>query len=376
MADLIPINLSVMAEVYSKAMTAPYVLEVVNDYVRRGLTPYTISTNRMSLPDARAFIEEMKVDLKYLAVSFLKKQDSEDIIEVHNSDVCITYLTYSGRFDDFEDGWSSEEDCVLYVATANKDFFDKIHKKISVIETKIVSRCYAMINTGNELSLSPLELTDCDFIKSNYEEVVTTQRDRILNSFVSDEPVGRISILYGPPGGGKTRFIQSLLPREVKSDQKYIYLPAHLANELDTPALLGFLLARRKDQLIFIIEDCDALVTTRQMDNVNSLSTFLNFTDGILGSSMNLHFIVSTNAKKAEFDAAITRPGRLCELVEFNPLKVDRANGVLSRIAKERNLDPMDYIQFTKSASLAEVYARVNQATVYKDKSAGVMGFV
>ena len=53
------------------------------------------------------------------------------------------------------------------------------------------------------------------------------------------------------------------------------------------------------------MEDADATLATRQIDNVGRLSDLLNMSDGILGEMADLRIIATTNAKSTEIDEAV-----------------------------------------------------------------------
>jgi hypothetical protein len=52
--------------------------------------------------------------------------------------------------------------------------------------------------------------------------------------------------------------------------------------------------------ILFIIEDADDCLVPRGSGNVSTISSLLNYTDGIFGSMLDLRIIATTNAEKME----------------------------------------------------------------------------
>jgi ATP-dependent 26S proteasome regulatory subunit len=54
------------------------------------------------------------------------------------------------------------------------------------------------------------------------------------------------------------------------------------------------------------------------------MNTLLNLTDGIIGDSLNLHFICTFNTNVNNIDKALLRKGRLSYMYEFEPLTLEK----------------------------------------------------
>ena len=354
----------------------------VHELLEKGEPAYVISLQEVDTSVSKV-IERIKEKLQLKLIlstkSFESEKDDYTLDEIYQGDNILFEFRFSSPCE--YDAKDYKGTITILGVTQNpqmentiQDIFVELRTKT---EEKEISRCWALTQGRNSLYLEPLDLSNVEYVSGNYTDQIAIQRDHILQSFKAKRPKGRVSILTGPPGTGKTHFIEALLPDKLEKETKFVYLPAHLAAHLDTPDLLKFMLNMRGTKLIFIIEDCDSLVTPRAMDNVNTLSTFLNLTDGILGSSFDLHFIISTNEKRASFDPAITRPGRLLEVVEIGLLKPDHANEIYKRILTENGVVSTS-TPFEKNATLADVYAKAHGASIYKasDKPFGLAGAV
>jgi SpoVK/Ycf46/Vps4 family AAA+-type ATPase len=161
-----------------------------------------------------------------------------------------------------------------------------------------------------------------------------------------------VSVLYGPPGCGKTTYLRALM---AKLADKFVfyYLPIADFDLLSSPQFVGFWLRqteRHSDkQKVAILEDAESLLAPRSESIRAQVSDLLNVADGFLGDHLKLHIIATTNVPIRELDPAVTRPGRLLGAREFPRLGQEAA----LRLAEAKGIVGLpvqpDY-------SLAEIY--------------------
>lgn len=225
-------------------------------------------------------------------------------------------------------------------------------------------------------------------VKDNYEEKLGEDFDYIVKELKAIEPSGRLTIIDGPPGTGKSYFIRGLIKELV--GEIIVVLPSKFVSSLDSPTLIPVLLDKKAEiieelsysrfpgedeprdedsdkSIILIIEDADECLVPRSGDNMSAISSLLNFTDGIFGSVLNMRIIATTNAKNTEFDKAITRPGRLSKQIHIGKLHYERALHVYKRLKSDATEDDLKLFKNTfnkKDVTLAEVYAFVKGVDV------------
>jgi len=218
---------------------------------------------------------------------------------------------------------------------------------------------FTLAKTMHGYQLSHIGLAGSPIERSNYDPKVLTAYDHVVEDLNAESPCGRLVILAGEPGTGKTYLVRSLLGSVPKA--AFVLVPPHLVEELGSPDILPSLTAAKSEMsgpIVMIIEDADACLVPRETNktgNMNAISSLLNLGDGILGSVLDLRIIATTNAAKIEMDPAISRPGRLCKYSSVGALKAEQANTILLRLTGRKTAS------FTQEATLAAVYHKARE---------------
>jgi hypothetical protein len=225
---------------------------------------------------------------------------------------------------------------------------------LSKVKTNLI---FSIIqNSSGSLSIRNMGDGSSPLIKDNYHPEVIQDMDYVIEAFKKKPPAGRICILNGDPGTGKTHLIRSFLSA---IDCVFLIVPSNLISSLDGPNFLPLLLSVRDDHekpIIMIIEDGDTCLVPRKSDNISTVAALLNLSDGILGSIIDIKMIISTNAHIQDMDEAIMRVGRLCKQIHVGPLEYEQANRVYRRIAGDELLS----MPYRKLYTLAEIYGYNN----------------
>ena len=189
--------------------------------------------------------------------------------------------------------------------------------------------------------------------RDNYDAETLASFDHVKQDFGTDAPCGRLVIMAGAPGTGKTFLVRSLLGDVTKA--AFVLVPPHMVRDLGSPEMLPALVTARSDGLtgpiVLVIEDADQVLVNRNAGDMSAISSLLNLGDGILGSALDVRILATTNAAKIEMDPATRRPGRLCSYMEVRPLKAEHAARVLHRLTGKSVLA-------NRSMTLAEVYSK------------------
>lgn len=242
------------------------------------------------------------------------------------------------------------------------DVFCDMVRAFQVKDVVRVPRTTVQVLTANRgnYQLQSIGYETTELVPENYAPAVVAALRGARADLVAKEPPGRLLLLEGPPGTGKTRAMRALLA-ELKGAARVVIVPSDLVADLAGPNLLGALLGCSMPTVL-VIEDADYALLDREARSgtdkqgaTGALSALLNLSDGILGAQVDLRIITTTNAKIADLDAAVLRPGRLLARIEVGRLSADDARRALAHALDGVEGVPFDAIP-AGDLSLAEVY--------------------
>jgi len=217
---------------------------------------------------------------------------------------------------------------------------------------------YAIVQNNSQLNLSSIGNAGVSLVSENYTPKVIEDYRYVISDLQSEYPSGRIVIMRGTPGSGKTHLIRAML-LEVP-DAMFVLISPEMVTSLAGPQLLPLLMSYHngvKGPIVLILEDADKCLVARDKDNINSIQSLLNLGDGILGSLLDLRIVATTNAQELNMEEAIMRPGRLSKMLEVEALDLNTAINVFKRLCPDVNLPKQLKAGSGFKTTLAEMYS-------------------
>lgn len=239
------------------------------------------------------------------------------------------------------------------LVTSNQEIFQKVSALLSrvlVPEDVTKGLVFTLATTMSGYTLKRVGAAGSPLERGNYTEEVLKGYDHIVADLNTDKPCGRLVILSGPPGTGKTFLVRSILSEAYRA--AFVLVPPSLVKDLNGPDILPALIEAKREAsgpIVLVIEDADQCLVKREDGDMATVSTLLNLGDGILGSVLDIRILATTNATELQIDPATKRPGRLCQHLLIEELDAKTATKVIQRLTGGR-------WKFEKPKTLAQVY--------------------
>lgn len=251
----------------------------------------------------------------------------------------------------YEDIFCDPED-INYIFDDIKSLF------VESIKEEKVEFGIAAISADNYLYTSWYEYKEVHIdIDKNYNDDFIPPYNKICNIIKNDESAS-LMLLYGDPGTGKTSLIKHLICKYPEKD--FVFIDGSLLLHASQERLMTYFLENQNT--IFILEDCEKALMSRDKGYNPVMTTILNVTDGVIADVLGIKLICTFNTSLSNIDKALLRKGRLSLKYEFKKLCKEKVRKILGDDTINEDM------------SLADIY-NYKEENDYSKKASGKIGF-
>lgn len=273
----------------------------------RNVQVYSSRSSDRQISEAPSVINNLLWYGDYLVnitICTVNEEKNIEFLDMKKATVAISVYSNGGYFTD------NEAMLVKILSDISKESEDLSDSEV------MVKFCY-QTNGGWTFYERSIDVHTWSSVEKNYPQSSQLELKQLSEISSIEESEGRILIMHGPPGTGKTNYLRSIMHSWKSWADFYVITdPERFLN--DPTYLVGLLTFDASKYKIVVLEDCGDLIRADRAQG-NAFSRLLNLADGILGQGQKVAFILTTNEHINNLEPALTRPGRCLATLELGP---------------------------------------------------------
>lgn len=272
-----------------------------------------------------------------------------------------TYMKYlTSKLSETPDG-----DDMTGIPKEVDDWWESLNRPTpleEVVKEKELAVTYSYLSSqGPATRRKIIDAQPWEEIETNYPAELKEQLAKLC---VYDDPAsgGKIILMYGEPGTGKTSFIQTLGYEwadwaniiTLVEPEKFFSSAAYMIETILDQAV--------EDKWnILIVEDAGELIAENA--GGQGLARLLNMADGLLGRNSKVLTLITTNQELDEVNGAVRRTGRCLFEGEFGRLSCEESSNWLKEHGVEKTESQVKKATDGKGMTIGELYAEIGSIT-------------
>lgn len=274
------------------------------------------------------------IDTRYLIKSAHNKEDIK-LICIADDDYVIVGDTFPFLIHVMVSDSQEHDSDVSFELYCDPNYLDEI---ISLLKPcfRPMDRKYSYAfgiatYTCNSIYTSHYDYSPKDIsIENNYNDDFQKPYEKICEVIEKKNETGLV-LMYGEPGTGKSSVIKNLISKYPETE--FVFVDGSLLANVPNNLLVSYFI--ENVNTVFILEDCEKVLMSREEGYNPVINTLLNVTDGIIGDVLGIKLICTFNTSLSKIDKALLRKGRLSVKYEFKKLKANKVSKILGREVKE-----------------------------------------